>query len=69
MRASDRWDAWWLDGNFAVIDKWPVRWRRAFLLTFPISVPIYVLCIGVYAFGAAMIGFVEWIGQMWRSSE
>lgn len=46
---------------------WPPFWRRAFVLTFPISAPIYVLLCGLAIAAAVMIYLpVMFFGRLWH---
>lgn len=70
----------WFGDVFASPRRWSVLWRRVFLLTLPISVPLYliacaayllVLFLGVMAFFAfaLVVGLsaqiIFWITNMW----
>lgn len=49
--------------------KWPRRWRRAFLITLPISVPLYMALMTINLMLMIMlvpiIGIALWVGNMW----
>lgn len=56
---------WWM------VKAWPLRWRRAFMVTLPVSGPLYILFLVGLAFGflifcavfALPICFLLWLKE------
>lgn len=67
----------YLDNVFSP-SQWPRNWRRAFLLTLPISGPIWLavavisalaLGIAVFVIGLPWMLWEEWVKPMWAKND
>lgn len=57
-------------GDCIDVTSWPVFWRRAFIVLFPISIPLWfiagILYIAIVLFGILIIGGVFAISDLWK---